>query len=436
MVTQAPASRALNKRAFFRSLGYDPHPGQIRVHRSKAPRRVLACGVRWGKSLCAAAEGLAAAMSPADRSVGWICAPTYDLCSRVFRELTYLAASHLRDHVLAIRDSDRVVMLRNMGGGVSEIRAKSADNPVSLLGEGLDWLIVDEAARLKPMIWDSHLSQRLIDKQGWALLISTPKGKSWFFDMFRRGQSNDPAFESWNSPSWQNPHLDRELIEDERGRLPERVFAQEYEGRFVEGAGQVFRNVRECATGTWQDPSPQTRHYAGLDLAKVQDYTVLTVLNRDREVVFLDRFHRIDWEQQVQRIVAATERYNVDSMVVDSTGTGEPVFEALKRAGARATAYPFTQKSKAALIDNLALMLEKKIITLPKPELAPELIDELESFEYSVTDSGNIRTGAPSGRHDDCAISLALGAWELRESKPRCTVASVPIMMYTSDGWH
>jgi hypothetical protein len=35
-----------------------------------------------------------------------------------------------------------------MAGGQSEIRAKSADNPISLLGEGLDWVVVDEAARV------------------------------------------------------------------------------------------------------------------------------------------------------------------------------------------------------------------------------------------------------------------------------------------------
>ena len=57
-------------------------------------------------------------------------------------------------------------------------------------------------------------------------------------------------------------------------------------------------------------------------------------------------------------------------------------------------------------------------IVLPKPELWPEGIDELESFEYSVTDSGNVRTSAPSGQHDDCVVALALAAWELRH-EPR-----------------
>ena len=78
------------------------------------------------------------------------------------------------DTMVTMKENERRLVLRNLAGGFSEIRGKSADNPVSLLGEGLDWLIVDEAARLKPAIWEGHLSQRLIDKKGWALLISTP----------------------------------------------------------------------------------------------------------------------------------------------------------------------------------------------------------------------------------------------------------------------
>lgn len=163
-----PRRLAVDKDALFRMLGYKPHAGQTEIHRSSAPRRIVACGVRWGKTLCAAMEGIAAALEPRDRSVGWICAPTYDLADRVFREIQLVIVTHLRHRVITMRENDRKIVLRNLGGGISEIRAKSADNPVSLLGEGLDWLIVDEASRLKPTIWQSHLSQRLIDKQGWA----------------------------------------------------------------------------------------------------------------------------------------------------------------------------------------------------------------------------------------------------------------------------
>lgn len=403
----------LSRRAFFASIGYAPHAGQIAVHRSRAPRRVLACGVRWGKSLCAAAEALAAAMEPRERSFGWIVAPVYVLSEKVFREIVVLAASRLRHRIVALNEHEMRLVLRNMGGGVSEIRGKSADNPVSLLGEGLDWCIVDEAARLKPAIWESHVSQRLLDRKGWALLISTPRGKGWFFDAWRRGQGIDPDFASWNGPSWTNPLLDKAAIEAERERLPERVFRQEYGGEFIEGGGSVFRYVREAATGAFAEPTPDEPCYAGLDLAKIEDFTVLVIMNPAGRVVHFDRFHRLDWSLQIARVKAATERYGARTFV-DTTGAGEPVYEALRREGVRVEPYPFTAKSKAALIDNLALRLERRELTLPAYEACPVLIDELEAFEYSVTDAGNVRTGAPGGLHDDCVIALALAAWKAR----------------------
>jgi len=411
-------TRVFAKAAFFRDLKYVPHEGQLKVHASRARYRVVACGARWGKTVCAAMEGLAAAMAPAKSSIGWVVAPTYDLADRVYREIQLIAVQHLRHHVVSMRESDRRLVLRNLAGGLSEIRAKSADNAVSLLGEGLDWVVVDEAARLKPSIWQSYLSQRLIDKQGWALLISTPKGKGYFFDLWRRGQDRDPAYASWNYPSWTNPLLDKAAIDAERARLPERVFRQEYGAEFLEGSGAVFRNVRECATGDWRSPGAGRSYFGGLDLARVEDFTVLAILNDRCHVVRTDRFHKLDWSLQVQRVRALSAPYKCP-ILVDSTGAGEPVFERLREADIGAEAYPFTVASKSALINNLALKLETKEIVLPRPELWPEGIDELEAFEYSVTENGTVRTGAPYGYHDDCVIALALAAWHLRRTELR-----------------
>jgi len=408
-------TQTLNKITFFKDLGYEPHKGQQEVHASTAHRRILSCGVRWGKTLCAAMEGLAAALEPKERSMGWVVAPTDELADKVFRELVILTAEHLRHRIVTLKEGEKRLIIRNMAGGISEIRGKSADNPVSLLGEGLDWLIVDEAAQLKPKIYESYLSQRLIDKKGWALLISTPKGKGWFYDLYRLGQSDDPDHQSWNSPSWSNPYLDRQLIEKERMKVPESVFEQEYGGKFIEGAGAVFRKVREAATGGWQEPRRGEGYSAGLDLAKVQDFSVLVIMNANREVMLVDRFNKLDWNIQVNRIQATTEKYNDAYVHVDSTGAGEPVYEALLNAGIRCTPYTFTQKSKAALIDSLSIIFEKELITLPRPDLFPAMVEELENFQYSVTDQGNVKSSAPFGYHDDCVIALALAAWPLRK---------------------
>ncbi|MBI1853414.1 MAG: hypothetical protein HYR85_23995 [Planctomycetes bacterium] len=160
------------------------------------------------------------------------------------------------------------------------------------------------------------------------------------------------------------------------------------------------------------------RYVIGLDLAKVEDYSVIVVLDREKKVVHVDRFNRIDWGLQIERIRATSERYNRAVVYCDTTGQGEPIYEALCKTGMYVEPYTFTSKSKAALVDNLAMMLEKRELTLPRADLCAELVDELESFEYSVTDNGNVRTGAPGGYHDDTVVALALGCWGVRAIQP------------------
>jgi hypothetical protein len=360
------AKLELNKAALFARLGYEPHPGQWEIHKSRHRRRAVACGVRWGKTLCAAMEAIVAALSPAERSFGWICAPTYDLARKVFREVQHYLLRSFQHRIVAMRDSDHVILVRNMACGISEIRGKSADNPVSLLGEGLDWLVVDEASRLRPDIWQSHLSQRLVDKKGWAILISTPRGRGWFYDLCRAGRGSDRDTKSWNFPSWTNPTLDKALIEQERERLPERVFRQEYGAEFLEGSGAVFRYVRDRATGSFQEPQGGSYYHAGLDLGRVEDFTVLVIVNRRREVVFVDRFQKIDWRQQVERVGHHVRRYGA-RVRVDCTGLGDPIYEALRNAGINAEGYQLSMRSKMALIDSLARLLERNEIVLPRP---------------------------------------------------------------------
>jgi len=80
------------------------------------------------------------------------------------------------------------------------------------------------------------------------------------------------------------------------------------------------------------------------------------------------------------------------------------------RAGVKATGYRIQAGSKQALIDSLVLAIEGKTIAYPE---IPQLLNELEIYEYEMTRAGNVRMNAPSGYHDDCVISLALAIWGL-----------------------
>ena len=179
-------------------------------------------------------EAAAALLQPREECLGWTVAPTLDLARLVFERTAVLLLKKFKHRVKSYSQREQRIVVVNLGGGLSVLEGKTADHPTSLLGESLDFVIVDEAARMRENVWTEHLSQRLIDRRGWALFLSTPRGRDFFWKLFRRGQKGrDKDFESWSSPSWENPLLDRTLIDEERARLSGEAFAAQYEGLFT-----------------------------------------------------------------------------------------------------------------------------------------------------------------------------------------------------------
>jgi hypothetical protein len=179
-------------------------------------------------------ETCAGLLEPSKSTLAWVVAPTFDLTQRVWLRVANTLQEKLPHRVKAILPREQRIVVVNLGGGLSELRGKSADQPSSLLGEALNFVVVDEATKLRDDIWPSYLMPRLIDRQGWSLIISTPEGPGWFFEEFRRGQRNrDPDYESWSMPSWTNPHVSREVIEAERSRRTEKEFNQQFGAEFI-----------------------------------------------------------------------------------------------------------------------------------------------------------------------------------------------------------
>lgn len=226
------AELGLRKLALFKHLGYEPHATQLLVHKSRAKRRVVASATRWGKSVCAAHELMAELLYPREHAMIWAVAPTYDTTKRVAERVVMTLQAHMPHRIVKLDAADRSITVANLGGGLSVLRARSADRPVGLLGESVSALCVDEAAQIPERVWREFLAPRLIDCDGSALLVSTPDGPGWFYDEFLRAKT-DSAYEAWSFPTSDNPRIDKALIEAERKRLPEDVFAAQYEARFV-----------------------------------------------------------------------------------------------------------------------------------------------------------------------------------------------------------
>lgn len=244
------------------------------------------------------------------------------------------------------------------------------------------------------------------------MLISTPSGRNHFWRAFERGQDPlQPRYESFQFPSAANPYISAEYLESERATKPERVWQIEYLAQFADAEGLVFRNVAECCSGEWEQAKPGRRYAAGLDLARHGDFTVLSIVDRQsKRLVAQDRFNKIAWGLQVERITGLVRRYNDASLLVEVNSIGDVVIEQLIGAGIAAYEFQMTTATKPDLIDALAVAFELGQIALPDRAKCPVLINELLSYAYQRSPSGYIRMGAPEGQHDDTVISLAL-AW-------------------------
>ena len=295
------------------------------------------------------------------------------------------------------------------GGG--EIVVKSADAPNSLLGEGLDLVVLDEAAYLDAEVWERVLRPTLTDRRGQAIMISTPNGfDPLFHPAWQRGQAGAHGWASWRFPTWDSPLIAAEEIDEARATLPERVFSQEYGAAFVAMAGAVFRNLRAAATATAQPRAqPDHSYVIGVDWAgpgRDGDYTVFAVIDAtDHALVALDRFHGAEYAIQRARLHALWERFGRPPIVAESNSMGGPVIEQLRRDGIPTQPFATTNASKAMLIDRLALAFEQDAIAILDDAV---LLGELGAFVADKLPGGMTRYAARHG-HDDTVMALALG---------------------------
>jgi len=382
-----------------------PHTLQRAVLTSPSRFRVLVCGRRWGKTTAAL---IAASEAVAQGQRGWWVLPNYPMSSEAWRILKRT----LRPITTEKNETERRIDVMT-GGSIS---IKSGDNPDSLRGVGLDFLIVDEAAFIKEEVWTAALRPTLSTTEGWALLIGTPKGRNWFWHVYQRG--NDPLEERWQSwqfPTSASPNVKPAEIEDARRELPESIFRQEYLAEFLEDGGEVFRNVRECV-GEYVY-NPDHRHVAGEDWGKSNDFTVIATIDTVTKCVApLERFNQIGWQVQRDRTLATIERYKVKWLLAEHNSFGDPNIEALQQLGLPVAAFVTTNESKAQIIQALALAFERREITIPND---PVLIGELEAFEATRLPSGKWKYAAPEGMHDDCVIALALAWWATQGPSPQ-----------------
>ena len=273
-------------------------------------------------------------------------------------------------------------------------------------------VVFSEFSITEPQVWE-FVRPILKVNGGWAVFNFTPRGKNHAWKTLQIAKQN----------GWYNEILTvedtdvltREDIEQEkREGMPQDLADQEYYCKFIDGASSVFKRIDENIHHEKINLQYGKRYQMGVDLAKHQDYTVISIVDLHTfHLIKQIKLDHIDWSEQKEIIVKEAKYWNKARAFIDSTGVGDPIVEDLKKL-ISVEPFHFNETSRKQLLNNLQILFEQDKIKIPEDQ---ELIDELKSMQYELVGQ-KVKMKVPEGLHDDRIMSLALAYWGLSERIP------------------
>jgi hypothetical protein len=431
------------------SLSFTPDAHQSRVLQCDADRVILNCTRQWGKSTVCAAKAVYVAHSRPGALV-LVASPSARQSSEFVRKASaFLRQLNIRPRgdgdneiSLALPNRSRII---GIPGIEATVRGFSA---VSLL-------LIDEASRVPDELYRA-LRPMLAVGGGSLWLLSTPYGKRGFF--YNEWTNGGTDWTRFTVPATECPRIPARFLEQERRALGPRYFAQEYLCEFHGTNDALFneQQVRRAVTADMGALSPniitnvlRREFFIGVDLGQRRDRTAIVIIecaeiasNQRNAITFApDRRNR--------RAVRHIERLPLDtpytviaerigrkadelaahapcSVIVDATGVGLPVVDALRFPASRWKLVPVTighadreiyadgfwRVAKRDLMARLQVAFDFDELTIAGnlPE-AETLIEELMAMRATIRSTGRTRYESPGEAHDDLAIALSLAWW-------------------------
>jgi predicted phage terminase large subunit-like protein len=263
-----------------------------------------------------------------------------------------------------------------------------------MVGDGLDGVVVDEAGKVPKEAWGESLRPALADKQGWALFIGTPKGKNWFSDTFdfADGQPNE-KWQRWQLPTWDNPTVTADEIEDMRADMTGAKFAQEIEAKFSEWLGDTFpRDKAIVVTEYPRGISKPVRYWDKAGSEREEgDWTVGAMVGKHDGLYYIVDVVRGRWDPvKRNKVIESTSemdqaewgrgRWNLWVEREPGDGGKESAMISARELVAYAPQFETPKKNKETRAEHFAAQWQAGNVRIVKGAWNKMLIDEFAAF--------------------------------------------------------
>jgi phage FluMu gp28-like protein len=382
------------------------------------------------------------------KDVWWVF-PTYNNANVHWRKLKKMLEGS--PFVRAKKEQEKYLEFKSGGS----ITFKSSDRPDNLLGAGLGYVVLDEAAMMPGEVWSDVISPMLMDGDGGgAMLISTPRGMgNYFYQAYQWGQSDkEPDWASWRLPTSTNPYIDQRYIAAQKRLMVSHKYRQEILAEFLASAGGAFNGVENIMTLDMLTAPDQfyedwvvdeetgltvpVEYLIGVDWGRKNDKTVISVFEKQSgHQVYLEQFTDIGYDTQKDRVAKIIEVWEPTRAYVESNNMGGPQSEQL-RSELGSVIHPvyMTNPIKIRMVENFALNIERERIQLLKAdtELGIDQAGQMSAFALHRTNGGTTITyRAPRGIHDDIVIANILANKDIRVKRKMARFGSAPNPFYT-----
>jgi len=399
-----------------------PHPKQKEIlnayFNSKVKNITINAGRRGGKSTIMSIIAIVEACN--GKQIAYIC-PQYSQAKFFFNEILKL----LPINVAESNKSDLEISF--ITGGQIKFYSGNGDSlDGTIRGRNYDLAIVDESAFISLLQekLDGAIGATLTDRDGRLLMISTPYGKNYWFELC---QKNDGVLWShFHYTTYDNPYIKREVIDRFRQQLSKAQFAQEYLAIAGENASAIVdSDVIERNTIT-ELSTNQTVVY-GIDIATSPqgDYTSITGLDANGHMTEHQHYRGFD-PNLLEGIIK-----NLPSGIIkaiDKTGIGDGLFYRLQMVAQNVIGVHFDTSTKLNLITELRVALNTD-----KLKFNEITAKELSTYIATLNPkTHNISFNSISGCFDDTVISLSLANFYLEEGKAMHDSNGNPLAKY---GW-
>lgn len=416
---------------------WEPFPYQEYFYTAPQKDKLLIAGIRTGKTAGVAAAFLHYAWRNPGRRLA-NASLSADQANVVYNECLGLASRNRFQHW--IRKVERHPYPKIVFENDTEIWFRSVGYEAELWrGWEFDWINIDEAAYITHEMAIKTLQGRLlgVGRAGIFTMTSTPKGKGWLFERWKKGDPNyigaqPEKYLSMRARTRDNTKLPQDVIATLEEGYTYRLKMQELEGLFLDSSDTIFPSeqiLEACSTihpevvilnervkqwllshrmgnvyfGAGEltryelDPEEGHHYLCSWDLGKKTSQSgrgatvggVVDISTKPWRLVGYrwesgaGYMRAMEWIKEYQDKYSLRGKARCDT-IIDATGKGDVVNEELEeRDKIGVDGIIYSAATKPQLIHAVQLMFERRQIRMP---FIKRLVDQFQGYELDDKD--------------------------------------------------